>query len=418
MKKYLLLSFPSLVLVAATLGFAAVTPQLGYGQDASDSDSKVEVEVEKNIVMATVAGAKVRNGADKNSTAVFSCEVGQILHVAGKRRGIGFLPVEAPGGFPVWVHGGNLKPTDTEGILEITADAVNQRPLASSGAESYPLSQRLHRGDRVRVIERQDATKALSLDWVRIWSAPGSTGWILETEVKSVTDGPNAAWDKAMAQLGTRTTLKTAETEGGAGKPVNGIGAKGTPSSAALEGAKQTQAETMFDQAEVMLATERIKPTPDFAAVRSAFEAVVALDAGARWKRDAESGLKIVAALEEAVALKSDLEAEKIRRQEDLLERQRRAWEESRQRDPMIGKFDARGVLERRSRSGEPHRYILRWGPEEVCEVRCASGKYDLDIFAGYEIGLKGLLEYAKPGALLEERPVLEVGKIEVISKR
>ena len=411
MKKYLLQSLSSLVLVAATLGLTAVAPQLGYGQDEVDSETTLPM----NIVRTQAVGAKVLNVADKNGTALMTCEVGQVLHVAGKRRGVGYLPVEAPGGFPVWVHGRNLKATDTDGVLEITANAVNQRPLASSGAESYPLSLRLHRGDRVRVIERQDATKELAVDWVRIWSAPGSTGWILETEVVSVTDDPSAVWDKAMSQLDMRTTLKVPEAQGTPDKPAPVSGAGITN---AASGTKQVEAEKMFDVAEAMLASERIKATPDFAAVRSAFEAVVALDAGARWKRDAESGLKIVSALEEAVALKSDLEAEKVRRQEELLERQRRAWEKSRERDPMVTKFDARGVLERRSRSGEPHRYILRWGPEEVCEVRCASGKYDLDIFAGYEIGLKGLLEYAKPGALLEERPVLEVGKIEVLSKR
>ena len=410
MKKHLLQSLPSLVLAAAALGFTGVIAQPALGQDSGDP--KAEAMAEMNIVRTTAKNAKVLNVADKNGTALVTCEVGQILHVAGERRGVGYLPVEAPGGFPVWVHGRNLKVTDTEGVLEITANAVNQRPLASSGAESYPLSLRLHRGDLVRVIERQDATKELAVDWIRIWSAPGSTGWILETEVETVTENPNAVWDKAMSELGLRTTLKSPEIEIATGKPATGTGAPAAP------GNKEVQAAKMFDQAEALLATERIKPTPDFGAVRVAFEAVVALDAGERWKRDAESGLKVVSALEEAVALKSDLEAEKVRRQEDLLERQRRAWEESRQRDPMIGKFDARGVLERRSRSGEPHRYILRWGPDEVCEVRCASGKYDLDIFAGYEIGLKGLLEYAKPGALLEERPVLEVGKIEVLSKR
>ena len=410
MKKHLLLTLPSLVFAAGALGFTAVSAQPALSQDSGDAEAKAKAEM--NIVRTTAKSANVLNVADKNGTTLVTCEVGQILHVAGKRRGVGYLPVEAPGGFPVWVHGRNLKVTDTKGVLEITANAVNQRPLASSGPESYPLSLRLHRGDLVRVIEFRDSTKKLSEDWVRIWSAPGSTGWILETEVETVTEKPNAAWDKAMSELGLRTTLKSPEIETNTGQPAsNG----GTPDAS---GAKEKQAEKMFDQAEALLATERIKPTPDFGAVRSAFEAVVALDAGARWKRDAESGLQIVSALEEAVALKSDLEAEKVRRQEDLLERQRRAWEESRRLDPMIGKFDARGVLERRSRSGEPHRYILLWGPQEVCEVRCASGKYELDIFAGYEIGLKGLLEYAKPGALLEERPVLEVGKIEVISKR
>jgi hypothetical protein len=61
---------------------------------------------------------------------------------------------------------------------------------------------------------------------------------------------------------------------------------------------------------------------------------------------------------------------------------------------------------------------VLRWGPELVCEVRCSSGKYDLALFASYELGLKGVLDYADETALLSERPVLEIGRIEVLSRR
>ena len=145
---------------------------------------------------------------------------------------------------------------------------------------------------------------------------------------------------------------------------------------------------------------------------------MLALGAGATFDRDARAGLKLLGAIQEAKALESDLESEKTRRTEDLLTRQRRIWEESRKRDPLIGRYDARGVLERKSRAGEPHRYVLRWGPDLVCEVRCESGRYDLDLFAGYELGLKGLLTYSSPDALLVERPVLEVGRIEVLKRR
>ena len=122
--------------------------------------------------------------------------------------------------------------------------------------------------------------------------------------------------------------------------------------------------------------------------------------------------------LEAALSLESDLEAEKLRRTEQILTRQKRLWEESRQRDPLAGRFDARGVLVRQSRAGEAARYVLRWGPDQVCEVRCASGRYDLDLFAGNELGMMGALSYSEPDALLADRPVLEVGRIEVISKR
>mgnify|MGYP002628475720 CR=1 FL=1 len=401
----------SLLFAATTFCGAFGGQGIAYGQGEVPVATDTPAVASGKYSIVVNEGAKVLNVADKNGAALASTSIGQVLLVTGKIRGIGFLPVEAPGGFPVWVHGRNLRVTDTEGVLEITANAVNQRPLPSSGPESYPLSQRLHAGDLVRKIEQMDATKSLAEDWVRVWSAPGTTGWILATDLKPVKEGGEGLWTAAMEELGVRTTLAKPE-----------IKSDGTDATPSLEtpalATRETEAKELFDKAETLLATERIKGTPDFSGVRAAYEAVVALDAGSRWNRDAKSGLKTLTALEEAVALKSDLEAEKIRRNEDLLNRQREIWEETRQRDPMIGKFDARGVLERRSRSGEGHRYVLRWGPDEVCEVRCASDKYDLDMFAGYEIGISGLLEYAKPGALLDEKPVLEVGKIEVLSKR
>jgi hypothetical protein len=398
----------SLLFAAATFGGV---PGVAFAQDDKPVETAPAEDTALKYSIVTTEGARILNVADKNGAMLCTASLGQVLIVQGKKRGVGFLPVEAPGGYPVWVHGRNLRATDAEDVLEITANAVNQRPMSSSGPESYPLSLRLHAGDLVRMIERKDASKKLAEDWVRVWSAPGSTGWILATDLKSVKEGGAKLWTDAMAELGTRTTLNMPKVKSD-GADANGVDAKTAMAT------RESEAEALFGKAEALLASERIKAVPDFSSVKATFEAVVALDAGARWERDAKSGLLIVAALEEAVALKSDLEAEKILRLEELLGRQRRIWEEGRKADPMIGKFDARGVLERRSRFGEGHRYVLRWGPNEVCEVRCASGKYDLDIFAGYELGLKGLLEYAKPGALLEEKPVLEVGQIEVLSKR
>ena len=358
-------------------------------------------------------GTRILTMPDKKGPLIVAARAGQLLHVTGKQRAA-FLPVEVPGGFPVWVHGRNLKATEEEGVLRVTANAVLQRPAPSTGLESYPLEVRLHGGDHLRVIERKDETKALAEDWVRVWSAPGSYGYVLADAIDSIDDSNKGAalWAEELAGLGDHTiVVSTPEPEGGTGQP-GGTGAA-KPTTAALT----AEAKQLLADAEAMLATERERATPDLAGVRAAFEKVLAMDAGADIDKDARAGLVLVEAVAQAKALESDLEAEKTRRTEDILERQRRIWEESRQRDPLGGRYDARGVLERKSRAGEPHRYVLRWGPDLVCEVRCKSGRYDLDLYAGRELGISGLLTYGSPDALLDERPVLEVGRIEVLRR-
>ncbi|MDF1798845.1 MAG: hypothetical protein P1V81_06690 [Planctomycetota bacterium] len=367
----------------------------------------------ERYAVAKTAGARVLTMPDKKGPAVVVLEAGQILRLAGAKRAA-YLPVEIPGGFPVWVHGRNLKPGDEEGVLRVTANAVLQRPLPSTGLDSYPLELRLHGGDMLRIIERNDETKPLEEDWVRVWSAPGSFGYVDASMLDPVADSTVGAqlWQEELALLGERTTLAPSEPVAGE-DPLPG--AKPKPAAAPVA---SKEARELLDAADALLASEREKATPDFAAVRAAYDQVLALGAGATYDRDARAGLRLLGAIQEAKALESDLEAEKIRRTEDVLTRQRRIWEESRKRDPLIGRYDARGVLERKSRAGQPHRYVLRWGPDLVCEVRCESGRYDLDLFAGYELGLKGLLTYASPDALLVERPVLEVGRIEVLKRR
>jgi len=405
--------FPAVLFVSLLL------PQAFGAQDAAPaaekSQEKPAAEAPAQIyVIVTADRAAVRTLPDKNGPSVMTPEVGQLLQVTGAKRAA-FLPVVAPGGYPVWIFGRNLKATDEEGVLEVTANAVNQRPLPSSENKSYPLSRRLHGGDRVRVIGRADETKPMNEDWVQVWSSADSVGWILQSDCSEVKkDGANM-WAEAMESFGSRTALEKGSTNPGAKITEDGQDAAvavAVPAGAAAAARKE------LNTADELLAAERAKPAPDFTVVKAAYKKVLDKSAGAEIDSRANAGLHLVEALEEAKALESDLEAAKQRRIEDVLSRQKRLWEESRQRDPMIGKYDARGVLERQGRAGEKIRYVLRWGPELVCEVRCASGRYDLDLFAGYELGLKGMLSYSEPDALLADRPVLEVGRIEVLSRR
>lgn len=398
-------------LIAALILATPFVPAYGAQEDGSPPAQEKPGPAEVYVIV-TADGAQVRTLPDKNGPSVMAAEVGQLLRVTGPKRAA-FLPVVAPGGFAVWIYGRNLKPTEEEGVLEVTANAVNQRPLPSSEIKSYPLSRRLHGGDRVRVIGRADETKPLKEDWVQVWSSADTVGWILMSDCAEVkTDGAQL-WAEAMQSLGMRTAAPKSE----AGSRVDEAG-QDVALRAEAPKAGSAQVQKDLDAADALLEAERAKDAPDFAAIKAAYQGVLDQGVAPELSARATAGLKLVAALEKAKALESDLEAAKKRRIEDVLARQKRQWEESRQRDPMIGRYDARGVLERQGRAGQPTRYVLRWGPDLVCKVRCASGRYDLDLFAGYELGLKGLLSYSEPDALLADRPVLEVGRIEVLSRR
>ena len=393
---------------------------LGTARAQTPSPESAAQEAPPVFVIVTASNAAVRTLPDKNGPSVMAPEVGQLLQVSGEKRAA-FLPVIAPGGYAVWIFGRNLKQTDEAGVLEVTANAVNQRPLPTSENKSYPLSRRLHGGDRVRVIGRADATKPLDEDWVQVWSSADSVGWILMDECRPVkTDGPKL-WSEALASFGGRAAIeKVAETP--TDKPKVGADgvdiAPGSAPKVAVDKTSHAAARAELELADGLLATERLKPSPDFSAVRASYDKVLALKVAPEISSRAKAGLELVTVLEAALSLESDLEAEKLRRTEQILTRQKRLWEESRQRDPLAGRFDARGVLVRQSRAGEAARYVLRWGPDQVCEVRCASGRYDLDLFAGNELGMMGALSYSEPDALLADRPVLEVGRIEVLSRR
>ena len=79
-----------------------------------------------------------------------------------------------PGGFPVWVWGEFLEPTADHGVVKVTASDLRMRPLPSSGVESYPINQRLGRGQKVRMIGRKNEALPMARDWVQISSPPGA----------------------------------------------------------------------------------------------------------------------------------------------------------------------------------------------------------------------------------------------------
>ena len=129
----------------------------------------------------------------------------------------------------------------------------------------------------------------------------------------------------------------------------------------------------------------------------------------------ARADLERVAALEQAATLRTELERERERRAEAARAEHARVLESSRKKDPLGHVFLARGVLLRRvGTDGIPH-YLLRFGNDVTHELVCASGRYELDLFAGYEVGVQG---EERPAAGPDGQRVLEVSRLEVIARR
>lgn len=373
----------------------------------------------------TGKAVKIRNLADPQGSVVAAPQDGSLVAVYRERGD--WLEVEVPGGFAVWVFGSYLKETDVEDVLEVTRNGVNMRPAPERKVTNYPLGQRLFAGDRVRVIEREDPAKPITEDWVRIWSPAGARAWMAKADSRDLPAGVNGAtaWKEALAALPPAPARAKSAQESRAQSKLNdpvkptGIAKPtGTPAEASAETAEAAaDFESTLQAAWDLLAAERTKPSPDFGALEAAFGAArKAAPDGASAVR-AGQGLDAVAALREANALRAELEAERQRRQAEALRRQKEIWEESRAKDPLGGVFLSRGALERVVEADAEPRYFLRFGGEVASELVCVSGRYDLDQYTGYEIGVKGM-DLRLPESRGSQPLRIEVTRIEVLSRR
>jgi len=343
-------------------------------------------------------GVSVFNLADDKGKEVARPAKGQLVAVY-KEHQAGWLEIEVPGGYAVWVFGSYLKPTDQSGVYEVTANAVNLRPAPSNDVTNFPLPQRLQAGDKVRAIEPLDPAKPLTETWMRIWSPSGVHACVKSSAVEPLTAGEDgsALWKEALKTLPAAPLAR-------AGAP--------RPSEPSEGERRESEARAALEEARAELERERAKETPDYAAVESALNAVVAR--GGAVAVEARAELRNVSLLREAAALKADLEREKSRRSEETLRAQQDVWDRSREKDPLGTVFTARGVVERRTGTDGVSHFFLRFGGETNCELLCSSGRYDLSTFAGVEVGVHGL----QAASRTTEVPTYEVNRLEVIAVR
>lgn len=311
-------------------------------------------------------------------------------------------------------------------MLEITGSDVRARPLPSSGPESYPLRPNLSKGDRVRLITRNDESKPLAEDWVKVYSPPGVHGFVLKSECEALAAGSDgaAAWASAVIEARKRAVVALPAAAKASGSPT------GTPTEASAAtgqgGATNAplspqEAVEELKRADAALSRERGSASPNFGAVREQYQRVFdSLQDGAT-KDLAKKGLDQVDALIQALDLKRELQAQKERIEQDNLRRQVALAEAAKNRDVFSGRFDTRGWIQKKVVSGQPTTYLIIWGGDPVAEIQCTAGRYDLADYVGYEVGINGkeLRSYV-PGDIgrVAVPRLIEIARIEVLAGR
>jgi hypothetical protein len=361
--------------------------------------------------------AKLYNLASRDGAAVGELAKGDLVAVYEERSG--FLAVDVPGGVGVWIYGEYARPTDVPGVVEITAQNINMRPLPTSDVSSFPLREKLHKGDRLRVITRANPDRPLAEDWIKVWSPAGTRVW-LETGASAplaAGEDGRALWKSAVAAAqAARPAPPRVESAVPADAP-KPAAARTAPAAAP---ASSAEARDALAQAEELLAKIRSGESTDFDAARAAFRHVLDVAPRSAEAKIALSRLEEIDARADVVRLQEDMQAYEADRQEERARAEEDLRELQAKKDPLWGgRLQARGWLERSP--DDPKTFVVRWGGEVTTELVCTSGRYDLDVFEGYEIGATGIVtRQATPPAIGQAaRPErIDASRIEVISGR
>jgi hypothetical protein len=377
------------------------------------------IEGSQRYARVVDSGATIRNLADPKGTEVLKAPAGMLLAVHREDRG--WLEVEVPGGYPVWVYGRYLQPTDEDDVLELSRNGVNMRPEPRSDVTNFPLPQRLQAGDRVRAFELLDPDAELEQNWVHIWSPPGVRAYVRASEATPLAEGEDGAelWAAAVreraSQPAPRTSPRKPATQPGeraaAGEPAAPKGADPAAQKANVE------AERALAEARTAIERETEKEAPDYAEARRALERVIAMAPTGATAAQARLELENVQRLEEVAVLRADLARLREQRLAELDQRQRVIEARSRAKDPLGESFLARGILVREAGPGGEPRFVLHFGGQATAAIACSSGRYDLDLFTGFEIGVGGEEQGAAPG-LPAGASRVDVARIEILQRR
>jgi hypothetical protein len=300
------------------------------------------------------------------------------------------------------------------------------RPLASSGPESMPLQQKLDVGDTVRLIRRNDSALPLAQDWDLVWSPPGARAWVRAAETVPVSSGADGArlWGEAVASSSAAAAASApAVADLGAGGESSGAARPAAAPAAAQDAARASE---LLQKANQLLDAERQREEqggqPNYAAVVKAYEDVLAATSGGPTADMANGRIQLAKSYAEAHQIRIDLENQKLDYEEQLARREGEKAE-ARERDVFEGSFAERGWLERRASvvEGDDPIWVLHYAGGDAAQLVCASGRYDLALFADFEIGINGAVVRARQAGAVGQPalpPLIDVASLEVIAGR
>ena len=391
-------------------------------------------------VRAKDAGTKIYNLADKTSVQIGTVPSKGLLAVYGEKAG--YLNVEAPAGMEVWVFGEYVHPTEQAGVLEITGDGVLMRPLPVSDTTSYPLELRLHKGDRVRAVGRNDAQKPLAEDWVRIATPPGARGWVVGSDVAQIAAGEDGSklWNDATKAAQAKIVaydvtggvlVAKAGASAAAGKTdvvpstteIVGATSATSAKSDEVDAKPATKSGDSFEAAEKLYEAARTNPSAaNWVEVRAAFQRYLDKNPSGVSAPTAKVRFEQISLHEEIARINADQTLRDSTRQDRLSDAQRRLKEVQDSQSPLWGRFQSRGWIQKEQPiPSDAPRYVVYWAGKAQAEIVCSSGRYDLGAFERAEVGVSGvILRTAVAGSdSVGARPArIDATRIEVLGSR
>ncbi len=351
---------------------------------------------ETKYYVAGSAGVTIRNVRDDAGIPVGKFGAGTVL-VVHETLG-GWTQVEPAGGLTCWVFGAYLKETEASGRYTVTGNGVNMRPMASSGDESFPMMQKLYSGDTVRMVSRKDPSVSFEKDWIQIRTPKGVHGWTQTSSIGAAPDPAQAEatwtgeWAEIYEAMGASKKTTTATTSKEATKP-------------------KTQTEGDLVRARRMMN----ESPPRYAEAKAIYSAVLAkAPSGSPVAISAKNGLIQADAYASIEELQRKLEKDRVDRDNRESERQAELDRRNSESTPLKGRYDARGWVESRPMPNGEMSWYLRFGGKDSCMIQCTSGRYDIGMYEGYEIGVAGRMTN-EAGAM---QVSCDMRSIEVLSGR
>ncbi|MFT5051622.1 MAG: hypothetical protein ACI8QZ_003041 [Chlamydiales bacterium] len=377
------------------------------------------------MVRAGADGARARNFQDQQGLIVRQIPAGELLRVHGED--VGFLDVEVSGGLQVWVFGEFLEEEVVEGagtVLRVTTSRVNMRPRPGASTANMPIRTKLNLGDRVRLIERADPSKPLAEDWVRVWSPRTSRAWVSASETEPVANmaAANSEWQRSAPMVPAAVLIPNKSADSAAaGGTVDAAGTQvpATNSTDSGSGAGVATGVAELAAADRLYDSMRDDPMADFGPVIAAYE--LALKEAIPGSTNAELAARRVQEAQvrkSHIELKQQMAGERQSREAQQAELQLAGETRELASTPNWGRFDTRGWITRRTLP-DGERYIVEWRGDVIAEIVCTTGRYDLALFDGFEVGVVGkMIEESRISAdrLIGYPKVIDASAIEVIS--